>query len=49
MSVTIRGNSFQAIVTHNGKRYRRQFPNKQEAVLWENESKVLLLKVSSQL
>lgn len=35
MTVSIRGNKWQAYVTHKGKRYRRSFNSHTEAQLWE--------------
>ncbi|UMY15627.1 site-specific integrase [Methylobacterium organophilum] len=44
MPVTPRGDAFQAAVTHKGQRYRRQFPTKKAAQVWEAESKAALLR-----
>lgn len=44
MPVTQRGASWQAQVNHKLDRYRRNFPTKQEAELWQAESKARLLR-----
>lgn len=44
MTVTQRGTSWQAIVRHNGARYRRQFETDAEARQWEADSKANLLR-----
>tara|TARA_R100001082_G_scaffold77065_1_gene44959 strand:- start:22498 stop:23550 length:1053 start_codon:yes stop_codon:yes gene_type:complete len=44
MSIKVRGNSFQATVHYNGRRFRRQFTTKQNAIIWENETMGCLLR-----
>lgn len=44
MPVSPRGGSFQAAFVHQGTRYRRQFATRQEAELWELESKASILR-----
>ena len=44
MAITKLNTSFRTSITHNGKRYRRNFKTLNEAQLWEAESKVALLK-----
>ena len=44
MPITQRGDSWQASVSFKGKRYRKDFPNKREAELWEAETKARLIK-----
>lgn len=43
MTVTARGTSFQASVSHKGKRYRKDFPTKAEAEVWEAQMRADLL------
>lgn len=43
MPVNARGDSWQASVSHQGKRYRRDFPSKKEAKIWEAQAKADLL------
>ena len=38
MPITPRGNSWQAAVNYKGKRYRRDFPTKEEAEHWASEA-----------
>lgn len=42
MSVTRRGNSFQATVHYKGERYRKSFPTPAEALVWEKETLIAL-------
>lgn len=44
MPVKPRGSSWQATVHHKGGRYRKDFIDKQEAEIWEAETKAALLK-----
>jgi len=44
MAVTPRGKSWQAAVAFKGKRYRRDFPTKKEALQWEADSRAQLLR-----
>lgn len=43
MSITIRRNGFQATVCHHGRRWRRQFETRDDAVRWEAESRLALM------
>ena len=43
MPVAQRGSSWQASVSHKGRRYRKDFPTKAEALAWEAETKAILL------
>lgn len=43
MPVSPRGTSWQAAVSHKGKRYRRDFATRQEAEIWELQTKADLL------
>jgi len=42
MPVTQRGASWQAAASYKGKRYRRDFPTKQEAEVWLHQTMALL-------
>jgi len=42
-----RGNSYEATITHAGKRYRRSFKTQQEAAVWEAQAKLDLLNGKS--
>lgn len=44
MGVRQRGDSWQADFRHDGKRYRRDFDTKQQAEIWESETKARLLR-----
>ena len=44
ISITKRGSSYQATVTHKGERYRRQFATEAEATMWIAEARVSLLR-----
>ena len=44
MPVTQRGSSWQAAVSHKGRRFRRDFPTKAEAMQWEADAKASLLR-----
>ena len=44
MTITVRGNSFQAVVYYEGKRYRQQFKNRYDALQWEVEAKSCLMR-----
>lgn len=43
MPVTQRGSSWQAAVSHKGKRYRKDFPNRHDAEVWAAQMKADLL------
>jgi len=43
MPVTQRGSSWQAAASYKGKRYRRDFPTKQEAEVWLHQTMALLV------
>ncbi len=44
LSVTQRGSSWQASVSHKGKRWRKDFPTKADALVWEAETKAAILR-----
>lgn len=44
MPVTQRGSSWQASVSHKGKRWRKDFPTKADALAWEAEAKAAILR-----
>ncbi|WP_231367688.1 MULTISPECIES: site-specific integrase [unclassified Thioalkalivibrio] len=44
MPVQPRGRSYEASVSHKGERYRRMFPSRTQAEMWEAESKAALLR-----
>lgn len=44
MPVTARGNSYQATIHHQGKRYRKLFRSRSEAEAWELEAKAAILR-----
>ncbi|MDP6213209.1 MAG: hypothetical protein QGF32_06655, partial [Candidatus Thalassarchaeaceae archaeon] len=43
MTITQRGNGYQATVTHQGRRWRRQFDSHHDAQIWEAQSKADIL------
>lgn len=44
MTIAKRGGSFEATINHRGGRYRRSFPDKHAARVWEAETQAQLLK-----